>query len=63
MGNAADQPLNVNCPFNLNTVVCFAEKVGVTTSDGEILIRVGCTDDCPEGDGWIFIDHKYEKET
>jgi hypothetical protein len=55
-----NEPLNVTCPFHLNTVFCFSEKVGVTTSDGEILIRVGCTNDCPEGDGWIFIEHKYE---
>jgi rRNA-processing protein FCF1 len=55
------EALNVACPFNLNKVFCFSEKVGVTTCDGEILIRVGCTDDCLEGDGWIFIDHRYRK--
>ncbi|UJR32017.1 hypothetical protein I4U23_019486 [Adineta vaga] len=53
------QPLNVACPFDLNTIFCFAEKVGVTTSSGEIMIRVGCTNDCLEGDGWIFIDHNF----
>jgi len=52
--------LNVTCPFHLNTVFCFSEKVGVTTNDGEILIRVGCTNDCPEGGGWIFVEYKYE---
>jgi len=55
------EPLSVTCPFTLNTVFCFSEKVGVATNDGEILIRVGCTNDCPEGDGWIFIEHKYEE--
>jgi hypothetical protein len=53
------QPIHVECPFNLNKVFCFSEKVGVTTSDGEILIRAGCTQDTPEGGGWIFIEHKY----
>jgi hypothetical protein len=53
------QSINVLCPFNLNTVFCFSEKVGVCTSDGEMLIRAGCTQDAPEGGGWIFIDHKY----
>jgi hypothetical protein len=56
------QSLNVACPFNLNAVVCYSEKVGVTTNDGEILIRIGCTNDCLEGDGWIFIEHRYEKK-
>ncbi|CAF1171707.1 unnamed protein product [Rotaria magnacalcarata] len=53
------QSLNVMCPFSLNRIFCFSEKVAVTTNDGEILIRVGCTDDCPEGDGWIFVEHNF----
>ncbi|CAF1144141.1 unnamed protein product [Adineta ricciae] len=57
--NDKQQTLNVPCPFNLIGVFCFAEKVGVTASTGEIMIRVGCTNDCPEGDGWIFIDHNF----
>ena len=52
------QSSNVACPFNLNRVYCFSEKVAVTTSNGEILIRIGRTDDCLEGDGWIFIEKK-----
>lgn len=53
---------NVTCPFNLNAVVGFAEKIAVSTADGEILIRIGCTLDRLEGDGWIFIQHKYVGE-
>jgi hypothetical protein len=52
------QSINVSCPFNLNHVVCSIDKIGVTTSDGQIMIRIGCTNDCPEGGGWIFIEHK-----
>ena len=59
INDETSESLNVTCPFDLNTVFCFSEKVGVTTNDGQILIRVGCTNDCPEGDGWIFIQHKY----
>ncbi|CAF0956280.1 unnamed protein product [Adineta steineri] len=55
--NNINRLINVNCPFNLKRVFCFSEKVGVITSDEEILIRVGCTNDCPEGDGWIFVDY------
>ncbi|CAF3782621.1 unnamed protein product [Rotaria sp. Silwood1] len=57
--NNSYQLINVTCPFNLNKVFCFSEKVAVTTNDGEILVRVGCTDDCVEGDGWIFIEHNF----
>ncbi|CAF3568334.1 unnamed protein product [Rotaria sordida] len=57
--NKSYESINVTCPFNLNKVFCFSEKVAVTTNDGEILVRVGCTDDCLEGDGWIFIEHNF----
>jgi hypothetical protein len=50
---------NVTCPFHLKVVVGFAEKVAVETLQGEILIRIGCTLDRIEGDGWIFIEHRY----
>lgn len=53
-------PMNVLCPFHLNRVVCSTDKFAVTTSDEQILVRVGYTDDCPEGGGWIFIEHKYD---
>ena len=43
----------------MNTVICSIEKIGVTTNDGQILIRIGCTNDCLEGDGWIFIQHGF----
>ena len=55
------ESINVPCPFNLNQVFCFGEKVGVSTNDGEILIRAGCTRDVPEGGGWIFIEHRSDK--
>ena len=51
--------MNVSCPFILNRVVCSTDKIAVTKNDGQILVRVGCTEDCPEGGGWIFIEHKY----
>ncbi|CAF2713616.1 unnamed protein product [Rotaria sp. Silwood2] len=57
--NKSDESINVTCPFNLNKVFCFSGKVAVSTNDGEILVRVGCTDDCLEGDGWIFIEHNF----
>lgn len=51
-------PMNVSCPFSLNRVVCSIDKIAVTTVDDQILIRAGCTEDCPEGGGWVFIEHK-----
>lgn len=53
-----EQSVNVACPFDLNHVVCCTDKTGVTTRDGQIIIRIGCTNECPEGDGWIFIEHR-----
>ena len=50
--------INVACPFHLNHVVCSVDKIGVSTSDRQILVRVGCTNDCPGGDGWIFVEHR-----
>lgn len=55
------EPINVACPFHLQKVFCFSEKVGVITKDGEILIRVGCNEDCLEGDGWVFVEHEYDE--
>ena len=52
------EAMNILCPFALKHVVCSIDKVGVSTNDGQILIRSGCTNDCPEGGGWIFIQHK-----
>ena len=43
------QSTNVPCSYTLDIVFCCSQKVGVTTNIGEILIRVGCTSDCPEG--------------
>ncbi len=60
--DATCESMNIACPFNLNTVFCFSEKVGCSTSDGQILIRAGCTQDTPEGGGWIFIEHKYDNK-
>ena len=51
--------MNVPCPFNLNRVFCFSEKIAVGTNDGQILIRTGCTYEEPEGAGWNFIEPKY----
>ena len=51
-------PINVSCHFNLNRVVCSTDKIAVTTVDDQIMIRAGCTEDCPEGGGWVFIEHK-----
>ncbi|CAF0893625.1 unnamed protein product, partial [Didymodactylos carnosus] len=55
--NGDKPPENISCPFQLRKVVCCKEKVVVTTFKWEILIRIGCNEDCPEGDGWIIIDH------
>ncbi len=52
------QSTNVPCSYTLDIVFCCSEKVGVTTNIGEILIRVGCTSDCPEGGGWLFIEKR-----
>ena len=52
------QSTNVPCPYTLDIVFCFSGKVGVTTNIGEILIRAGCTYDCPEGGGWLFIEKR-----
>lgn len=52
------QSTNVPCSYTLDIVFCSSEKVGVTTSIGEILIRVGCTSNCPEGDGWLLIEKR-----
>ena len=52
------QSTNVPCLYTLDIVYCCSEKVGVTTNIGEILIRVGCTSDCPEGGGWLFIEKR-----
>lgn len=51
--------LNVMCPFSLKRVVGFTENIAVSTIDGDILIRYGCSADRLEGDGWIFVQHTY----
>lgn len=32
----------------------------MSTSDGQILMRTGCSREEPEGTGWIFIESEYE---
>lgn len=47
------------CPFQLTRVVGSTENIAVSTKDGPILVRYGCTADRLEGDGWIFVQHTY----
>lgn len=55
----SNQPINVLCMFTLRYVVCSTDSVAILTSDEQILIRSGCTNDCPEGGGWIFLEHNF----
>lgn len=54
-----NQPMNILCMFSLKHVVCSIDHIAVSTNDGQILIRSGCTADCPEGGGWIFLEHSF----